>query len=506
LARPLIGITAASFIVKGKPYHRGYAPNVEAVAAAGGLPVYVPPGLDPETLRDLYDRLDGLLLPGGPDVRPTLYGQAQHPMTLVIDDPRDALELTLARWAAADELPVLGICRGHQVLNVALGGTLVQDIPSQVPTTIRHDQPDGLPRSTRLHEVTIAAGSRLASILGETRVSVNSLHHQSPFRPARRTAWSRRLKRPASRSCSACNGTRKTSTRTTRRWRVCSPPSWPPRANGMSSASDSLTRSRPPLPDGFVAVFDSGVGGLTILREIQTALPRIPTVYYADQAHMPYGPQPAEVIHGYVEAAVRWLIERGAAVIVLACHSASATSLYRLRETFPYVPFVGLEPAVKPAAEATHTGVVGVLSTQVTAEGELYRRVVERHASHIRVITQPAPELVLLVEHGTLDGPEAHDAVARALEAMNEAGADQLVLACTHFPFLAPVLRQHTKAALVDPSQGVTKQTARLLPPGLPGSGDRLYLTSGDPVRLTGQLHRLLGEEQPLVFQTDVAE
>ena len=137
MTRPLIGITAASFIVKGKPYHRGYAPNVEAVAAAGGLPVYVPPGLDAETLRDLYDRLDGLLLPGGPDVRPTLYGQPQHPMTLVIDDPRDALELTLARWAADDDLPVFGICRGHQVLNVALGGTLVQDIPSQV-----NDEPD----------------------------------------------------------------------------------------------------------------------------------------------------------------------------------------------------------------------------------------------------------------------------------------------------------------------------------------------------------------------------
>jgi putative glutamine amidotransferase len=179
LTRPLIGITAASFVVKGKPYHRGYAPNVAAIAAAGGLPVYVPPGLDDETLRELYERLDGLLLPGGPDVRPSVYGQPQHPMTLVIDDPRDALELTLARWAAEDDLPVLGICRGHQVLNVALGGTLVQDIPSQVETTLKHDQPDGLPRANRLHTVEIAEDSHLASILSETRLSVNSLHHQS---------------------------------------------------------------------------------------------------------------------------------------------------------------------------------------------------------------------------------------------------------------------------------------------------------------------------------------
>lgn len=179
MARPLIGITAASFNVKGKPYHRGYAPNSDAIAAAGGLPVYVPPGLDDDTLREIYARLDGLLLPGGPDVRPHLYGQEQHPATQVIDDPRDATELTLARWALADNLPVFGICRGHQVLNVAMGGTLVQDIPSQVETALTHDIPDGQPRSTRIHDVTIAPESRLASILGQTRVSVNSLHHQS---------------------------------------------------------------------------------------------------------------------------------------------------------------------------------------------------------------------------------------------------------------------------------------------------------------------------------------
>lgn len=177
--RPLIGITAASFEINGKPYHRAYAPNAAAVAAAGGLPVYVPPGLRPDLLRDLYARLDGLLLPGGPDVDPVIYGQPRHPLTREIDDPRDELELTLARWAVDDDLPVFGICRGHQVLNVALGGTLVQDIPSQVETTLTHDLPPGLPRSTRLHDVTIDEASRLARILGVTHASVNSLHHQS---------------------------------------------------------------------------------------------------------------------------------------------------------------------------------------------------------------------------------------------------------------------------------------------------------------------------------------
>lgn len=182
--RPLIGITAASFIVKGKPYHRGYAPNAGAIAAAGGLPVYVPPGLDDDTLRELYSRLDGVLLPGGPDVRPDRYGQDQHPMTQVIDDPRDETELTLARWAFDDDTPVFGICRGHQVLNVALGGTLVQDIPSMVDAYLVHDISDDTPRSTRIHDVDIDADSKLSGILGMTHATVNSIHHQSVLQVA----------------------------------------------------------------------------------------------------------------------------------------------------------------------------------------------------------------------------------------------------------------------------------------------------------------------------------
>lgn len=266
----------------------------------------------------------------------------------------------------------------------------------------------------------------------------------------------------------------------------------------MSEASAN-PRPDPGIGNGFVAVFDSGVGGLTILRELRASLPGVPMVYYADQAHLPYGPHPAGVIHPWVESAVRDLIRRGAQVIVLACHSASAASLYRLRDSFPDTPFVGLEPAVKPAAEATHTGVIGVLSTQVTADGALYKRVVAQYASHIRVMTQPAPELVLLVERGQLDGPEAHDAVARALEPLNEAGADQIVLACTHYPFLEPVLRQHTMAALVDPAQGVARQTARLLPPGLAATGELTYLTTGSTTAFEAQIRRLLGESSPRV-------
>lgn len=180
----MIGITSADSVQNGKLYNRVYAPNAQAIARAGGLPVFIPTGLDEVTLRALYERLDALLLPGGPDVDPSYYGAARHPMTLEIDDRRDQLELTVTRWAVQDDLPVFGICRGIQVLNVALGGTLVQDIPSEVASPAPHDIPEGLPRSTRIHEVTIDERSRLARILGTTRVEVNSLHHQSVEQPA----------------------------------------------------------------------------------------------------------------------------------------------------------------------------------------------------------------------------------------------------------------------------------------------------------------------------------
>jgi putative glutamine amidotransferase len=185
LFQPLIGITTADFTREfGKPYHGAYARNAWAIADAGGLPVYIPTGLPEDVLRALYERVDAVLLPGGPDVDPSYYGEERHAETKVIDDARDTLELTLARWTYADDRPLFGICRGHQVMNVALGGTLIQDIPSLVETELTHDTPDELPRWTLQHNVKLDADSRLASILGSTQVAVNSLHHQSINRPA----------------------------------------------------------------------------------------------------------------------------------------------------------------------------------------------------------------------------------------------------------------------------------------------------------------------------------
>jgi len=176
--KPLIGVTTSSFISDaGWEYNRAYVAIIQAVEEAGGLPVLIPISIGDEALRDIYERLDGVLLPGGGDMRPNIYGAEMNPLTDIIDDARDHIEVNLTRWAFNDDVPVLGICRGHQVVNVALGGTLIQDVPSEIGTDIAHNVT--VPRNSRPHEVSIDPDSRLANILGTTHIAVNSLHHQS---------------------------------------------------------------------------------------------------------------------------------------------------------------------------------------------------------------------------------------------------------------------------------------------------------------------------------------
>ncbi|MBL8162693.1 MAG: gamma-glutamyl-gamma-aminobutyrate hydrolase family protein [Anaerolineae bacterium] len=176
---PLIGITSSYFKspTNGWEYNRGYVGCIRAIADAGGLPVMIPLSVSDDVVRGVYERLDAVLLPGGGDVRPSVYGAEAHPATDNIDDNRDHVEIEVARWALEDNLPTLGICRGHQVMNVAYGGTLIQDIPTQIGITLSHDLSE--PRYAVAHEVQLDPGSRLASILGANSVQVNSMHHQS---------------------------------------------------------------------------------------------------------------------------------------------------------------------------------------------------------------------------------------------------------------------------------------------------------------------------------------
>lgn len=254
-----------------------------------------------------------------------------------------------------------------------------------------------------------------------------------------------------------------------------------------------------PEPVPSIGVLDSGVGGLSVLREIHRLLPDCPTLYYADQAHLPYGPRDPREIRSFVEDITRYLLSHGAAMIVIACNAASAASLHDLRAKFPNIPIVGMEPAVKPAAEATRSGVIGVLTTQATARGVLYARVVEKYAADIQVITHVAPELVQIVEAHSQDTPASRAIIQRYVEPMLTAGADQIALACTHFPFLMDTLREivGTEVGLIDPGPAIARQVARVCPSSVqPHPNANVYFTSGapDPFRL--MLKQLIGVEE----------
>jgi glutamate racemase len=245
-----------------------------------------------------------------------------------------------------------------------------------------------------------------------------------------------------------------------------------------------------------IGVLDSGIGGLSVLREIHNLLPEYSTIYFADQFHFPYGPRPAEELQRYLEVISGFLMDQSCVVIVLACNTASAAALHFLRLKFPHTPFVGMEPAIKPAIESSRTRVVGVLSTRTTAEGSLYRRLLERYADGVKVITQIAPDLVQVAERQLQNTDEGRAIVSNYLEPLLQAGADEIVLACTHFPFLTETIQEITgpDVRLIDPSPAVARQVARVWPEAVsPARLTNQYFTSGTVDELRPMLKRLLG-------------
>jgi glutamate racemase len=219
------------------------------------------------------------------------------------------------------------------------------------------------------------------------------------------------------------------------------------------------------MDPGFIGVFDSGVGGLSVLREIRRQLPHEDVAYLADQAHVPYGPRPLEEVRGFARGISRFLLDQGAKIIVVACNTASAAALQELRAEFPQVPFVGMEPAVKPAAQISRTRVVGVLATPATFEGRLFASVVERFGAGVEVLPQTLPGLVERIETGDLDGPETRAILVTGLRPLLEQHVDTLVLACTHYPFVIPLLQEIAGPAVsvIDPSPAIARQTGRVL-------------------------------------------
>ena len=233
-----------------------------------------------------------------------------------------------------------------------------------------------------------------------------------------------------------------------------------------------------------------------MLIEVQRRLPNHDLLYLADQARCPYGPRPIAELRNLTLAAAEWLVDRGAKLIVIACNTASAAALQLVRAAFPAIPFVGMVPAVKPAVQLTRTGVIGVLATPATIAGDLLHEVIERWAGGIQVILQPCDGWVDLVERGELTTPEARAIVEQHLAAPLAAGADTLVLGCTHYPFLADQIRAVAGpgVTLVDSGPAVASQVARLLAErgiATGGTGRTTYATTGDSDTFKALMGRL---------------
>ncbi len=271
-----------------------------------------------------------------------------------------------------------------------------------------------------------------------------------------------------------------------------------------------------PQPAGLIGVFDSGVGGLSVLEAIRQQLPKARLVYLADQAHVPYGSRPLNEVRSFAAGITRFLLAQGCSLVVVACNTASAAALHSLRQAFPTVPFVGMEPAVKPAAEQTHSRVVGVLATPATFQGELYASVVERFAQGVTVLQHTCPGLVPLIEAGRLEALETRRILEDVLRPMLEQGVDTVVLGCTHYPFVIPLIQEIAGPGVrvIDPAPAIARRVQRLsehtleggkaevpasrpLEPSVERASLRLF-TSGDPAALNRLLPCLLGEDLPV--------
>lgn len=248
-----------------------------------------------------------------------------------------------------------------------------------------------------------------------------------------------------------------------------------------------------------IGVFDSGLGGLSVLREITRLLPQERAIYVADSGHCPYGGKSQDEILARATAITEFLLARGAKLIVVACNTATIAAVEALRATYS-VSFVGMEPAVKPAVAATRSGVIGVLATGAALAGSKLHRLIDAHAGSVRVITQPCPGLVECVERGALDGAETRALLRRYTEPLRAAGADTIVLGCTHYPFLRPALADllGPEVRLLDTGEAVARRVASLLAreqlqAPATSSGGVDWFTSGDPAAMIEVGARLWG-------------
>lgn len=258
-------------------------------------------------------------------------------------------------------------------------------------------------------------------------------------------------------------------------------------------------------PAAPVGVFDSGVGGLSVLAEIQQLLPGETLLYAGDCGHTPYGEKPPAFIRDRCVAIAEFFRGQGAKALVIACNTATAAAAADLRQRYPGWPIVGMEPAVKPAALATRSGTVGVLATTGTLQSARFAALLDRFAADVTVVTQPCPGLVELIEQGDLRSAQLRALVAHYLAPLQQAGCDTIILGCTHYPFLRPLLAELLPAhvAIVDTGAAVARQLQRLLVQHALLNTERAapvrYWTSGD-VEQFGNVLQAFGMHSEVVL------
>lgn len=257
-----------------------------------------------------------------------------------------------------------------------------------------------------------------------------------------------------------------------------------------------------------IGIFDSGVGGLSVLRHIQRLLPEERLLYFADQAHVPYGLRPAEEIQAFCGQITKFLTTQGASLIVVACNTATAAAIDHLRSRFPELPFVGMEPAVKPGAAQTNNGKIGVLATAGTFESQRYAALLARFAGNIAAYESDCPGLVAQIEAGKLTGEKTEAILEAAIRPMLSAGVDTLILGCTHYPFVLPLIKEIAgpSVTIIDPAPAVAQQVKRVWE-GMELRGERSetavslqLFTTGSTEKFGRQVQQLLGLSLPVAF------
>lgn len=214
-----------------------------------------------------------------------------------------------------------------------------------------------------------------------------------------------------------------------------------------------------------IGVFDSGVGGLWILKQLMDVIPDNNYIYVGDQIHIPYGSRTMEEIRNFSEGITNFLIKKGCKLIVVACNTASAASLKYLREKFPEILFVGMEPAVKPAVQISHTGKVGVLATPATLQGRFYLSLVEKFGGQAELFENTCDGLVEEIEKGDFNSKKISKILDKAITPMLDNNIDTIVLGCTHYPFTTEIIKGivGSHVSVIDPAPAIARRTEELL-------------------------------------------